>query len=60
MAAVAATAAEIADAMAALHAADVLHGDLSAHNVLLTRSQSAPHGFTAKVRTCCMDVVGLS
>mmetsp|Transcript_2099 Transcript_2099/g.6249 ORF Transcript_2099/g.6249 Transcript_2099/m.6249 type:complete len:286 (+) Transcript_2099:1240-2097(+) len=49
IAAVLATAAEIANAMAYLHAKHIVHGDLSCSNVLLTSSTTAPHGFTAKI-----------
>ncbi|KAK9839806.1 hypothetical protein WJX81_003100 [Elliptochloris bilobata] len=49
LAAVLATAAEIAAGMQYLHARGIVHGDLTGANVLLTSSPDVPHGFTAKV-----------
>eukprot|EP00877_Chromochloris_zofingiensis_P005863 jgi/Chrzof1/152/Cz01g05090.t1_MAPK len=46
---VALTALEIASAMEYLHDRNVLHGDLSGGNIMLTSSSINPHGFTAKV-----------
>ena len=46
------TAYEIASAMQYLHSLDILHGDLTAGNVLLSASSSVsedPRGFVAKV-----------
>lgn len=52
LAAILATAREVAAAMSYLHHHNVLHGDLTGNNVLLTTSLSDPRGFTAKVRGC--------
>ncbi len=56
MAAVVQTAFEVASALLYLHSHDIVHGDLSAYNVLLTTSgttaTSAKRGFVAKVRRC--------
>ena len=49
MEAVMATAGQIASGMAFLHSRGVIHGDLSATNVMLASAPSAPHGFCAKV-----------
>ena len=49
------TALEITSAMCYLHSCNVLHGDLSPGNILLANSDSAPHGFTAKVRSSRME-----
>ena len=45
---------EIAAALQYLHRNDVLHGDLTGGNVLLTASDKDTRGFTAKVRGCCI------
>ncbi len=47
--AILATAKEIAAGMAYLHADNVLHGDLTAGNILLTCSTKDTRGFTVKV-----------
>lgn len=47
-----AVAADIAGALAYLHAAGVVHGDLAGGNVLLQACLANPHGFCAKVRAC--------
>jgi serine/threonine protein kinase len=47
--AVLATAREIASALAHLHGHNILHGDLTGSNVLLTSAQGDARGFTAKV-----------
>ncbi|KAK9814720.1 hypothetical protein WJX72_010481 [[Myrmecia] bisecta] len=49
MAAILATAQEVAAAMIYLHQRDILHGDLSGGNVLLSSSSLDKRGFTAKV-----------
>ncbi|KAK9816932.1 hypothetical protein WJX72_007171 [[Myrmecia] bisecta] len=49
MAAILTTAAEIASALAYLHSQNILHGDLTASNILLNAAGSDPRGFTAKV-----------
>ena len=48
------TAKEIASALAYLHSLNILHGDLSGGNILLTSSNKDPRKFTCKVdtRTC--------
>lgn len=50
------TAAEIGDALRELHRRDVVHGDLTAYNVLLSsrapRAAAAGRGFVAKVGVC--------
>jgi serine/threonine-protein kinase RIO1 len=47
------TALEVARGLAALHAADIVHGDLSAYNVLLScdgvEALAGGRGFVAKV-----------
>lgn len=43
------TAREIARGMAYLHAMDILHGDLTAGNILLRSSDSKRRAFSAKV-----------
>ncbi|WIA42087.1 hypothetical protein OEZ86_009363 [Tetradesmus obliquus] len=43
------TALEIAVAMEHLHGQGILHGDLCGGNVMLSKSATSPHGFTAKV-----------
>jgi serine/threonine protein kinase len=45
-----ATAKEIAGAMIYLHSVDILHGDLTGSNVLLSCSNGDARGFSAKVR----------
>lgn len=40
---------DIADAMAYVHSKNIIHADLTGRNVLLTSSDSTPHGFIAKV-----------
>ena len=45
------TAKEIASALAYLHSLNILHGDLSGGNILLTSSNKDPRKFTCKVRT---------
>eukprot|EP00891_Asterochloris_glomerata_P008248 jgi/Astpho2/8248/e_gw1.00122.114.1_t len=47
--AIAMTALEVASAMAFLHSHDIIHGDLSGGNVMLTSSDTSLHGFCAKV-----------
>jgi serine/threonine protein kinase len=47
--AILATAREVASAMAYLHSKQMLHGDLTGNNVLLTSAPSEARGFTAKV-----------
>ncbi len=53
LAAILQTAAEIGDALRELHRRDVVHGDLTAYNVLLSsrapRAVAAGRGFVAKV-----------
>lgn len=41
---------EIAAALAYLHANDIVHGDLTGGNVLLSASSKDGRGFTAKAR----------
>ena len=48
---------EIAAALQYLHRNDVLHGDLTGGNVLLTASDKDTRGFTAKVHGCCICVL---
>ena len=43
------TAKEIASALAYLHSLNILHGDLSGGNILLTSSNKDPRKFTCKV-----------
>ncbi|KAF6263742.1 kinase-like domain-containing protein [Scenedesmus sp. NREL 46B-D3] len=43
------TALEIAVAMHYLHGQGIMHGDLCGGNVMLAKSATSPHGFTAKV-----------
>lgn len=50
MAAILATAREIAAAMSYLHHKNMLHGDLTGNNVLLTAAPAEKRGYTAKVR----------
>ena len=45
---------EIAAALQYLHRNDILHGDLTGGNVLLTASDKDTRGFTAKVSGCCI------
>lgn len=52
-----ATAREIAAGMAYLHADNVLHGDLTAGNILLTASTKDSRQFTSKVRLVHAGVV---
>lgn len=40
---------QISRALAYLHSKDVLHGDLTCTNVLLSKDADSPWGFTAKV-----------
>ena len=49
LAAVVKTGQEIASAMAYLHSLDILHGDLTAGNILLLSKDDEERGFTAKV-----------
>ncbi|KAK9915620.1 hypothetical protein WJX75_001643 [Coccomyxa subellipsoidea] len=49
LATILAVALEIAQGMSFLHERNVVHGDLTGGNVLLTSSEEQPHGFTAKV-----------
>jgi serine/threonine protein kinase len=49
MPAILATAAEIASAMSHLHKRNVVHGDLTGHNVLLMHGKGDARGFQAKV-----------
>jgi serine/threonine protein kinase len=49
VAAILATASQIADGMAYLHERGIIHGDLAGGNVLLTSDETSPHGFCAKV-----------
>ena len=49
------TALELAKALAYLHRLDIMHGDLTGGNVMLTSApvtQADPRGFTVKVRVC--------
>ena len=50
LAAILATAREVAAAMSYLHHKNMLHGDLTGNNVLLTAAPAEARGFTAKVR----------
>lgn len=50
MAAILATAREVAAAMSYLHHNNMLHGDLTGNNVLLTAAPGEKRGYTAKVR----------
>lgn len=50
LAAILATAREVAAAMSYLHHKNILHGDLTGGNVLLTAAPAEARGFTAKVR----------
>ena len=43
------TAADIAQAMTFLHSHDIIHGDLTGNNVLLSKSDKDTRGFTALV-----------
>ncbi len=56
MEALLATAGEVAQGLAALHAQGMVHGDLSAYNVVLSSRSLAANrggrGFVAKVRGC--------
>jgi serine/threonine protein kinase len=55
LAAILATAREVAAAMSYLHHKNILHGDLTGGNVLLTAAPAEARGFTAKVREpCCL------
>lgn len=47
-----ATAREVASGMAHLHSMNILHGDLTSLNVLLTSSDIDNRGFIAKVSRC--------
>eukprot|EP00884_Botryococcus_braunii_P023548 jgi/Botrbrau1/9878/Bobra.0080s0013.1 len=40
---------DIADAMAAIHRLNIMHGDLTSQNILLQSSSDVAHGFQAKV-----------
>jgi serine/threonine protein kinase len=51
MPAVVTTALEVASAMAYLHSVDILHGDLTAGNILLVSDHEDPRGFAAKARS---------
>lgn len=51
-----ATAKEIASAMSYLHARNILHGDLTSNNVLLTSSEKDERHYTAKVRNAACKV----
>ena len=56
-----ATALELAEAMQYLHSRDIVHGDLTPANVLLSDKDSAPHGFTVKAfppSVCSIAAVG--
>lgn len=50
LAAILATAREVAAAMSYLHHKNMLHGDLTGNNVLLTAAPAERRGYTAKVR----------
>lgn len=50
MGAILATAREVAAAMSYLHHNNMLHGDLTGNNVLLTAAPGEKRGYTAKVR----------
>lgn len=50
--AILATAREIAAGMAYLHADNILHGDLTAGNILLVSSPKDRRQFSAKVKLC--------
>lgn len=54
MAAVLATALDIAHGLAYMHSKGILHRDLTAGNVLLVDEPSDPRGFTAKARLICL------
>lgn len=49
VAAVLATALQLASALTYLHDQDVIHGDLAGGNILLTSDDSQPHGLSCKV-----------
>lgn len=51
LAAILATAREVAAAMSYLHHKNMLHGDLTGNNVLLTAAPAEQRGYTAKVRS---------
>ena len=50
-----ATAREVASGMAHLHSMNILHGDLTSLNVLLTSSDLDSRGFIAKVSQAAPD-----
>mmetsp|Transcript_14760 Transcript_14760/g.44574 ORF Transcript_14760/g.44574 Transcript_14760/m.44574 type:complete len:866 (+) Transcript_14760:431-3028(+) len=49
LAVVMATAIQLADALSYLHSRDIIHGDLTGGNILLTHDDEQPHGFSCKV-----------
>lgn len=60
MSAILATAREIAAAMSYLHHKNMLHGDLTGNNVLLTAAPAEKRGYTAKVGQGCCTETALS
>ena len=50
-----ATAKEIAGGMAYLHSQDLMHGDLTASNILLASSEKDQRHFAAKVCSLALD-----